>query len=78
MEILFPATAQRDRIEKKKIYETNGVNEYWLVDTLRREMSRISISPQGKYDSGRRLPIEPNAAISGVTRVSVSYRFFVV
>ena len=39
VEILSPATAQRDRIEKKKIYETNGVNEYWLVDTLRREIT---------------------------------------
>ncbi|MGE0822840.1 MAG: Uma2 family endonuclease [Candidatus Binatia bacterium] len=39
IEILSPATAQRDRTEKKAIYEENGVEEYWLVDTKRREVT---------------------------------------
>ena len=39
VEILSPATAQKDRTEKKSIYEENGVAEYWLVDTKRHEIT---------------------------------------
>ena len=35
-EVLSPSTAKRDKSEKKDIYETAGVEEYWIV------------SPQGK------------------------------
>ena len=31
VEVLSPATAARDQIEKKKAYERAGVREYWLV-----------------------------------------------
>jgi len=36
VEILSTTTAVRDRTEKKEIYERNGVEEYWLVDTDKR------------------------------------------
>lgn len=39
VEILSPATAQKDRTEKKAIYEENGVEEYWLVDAKRHEIT---------------------------------------
>ncbi|MBI4517935.1 MAG: Uma2 family endonuclease [Deltaproteobacteria bacterium] len=39
VEILSDPTARRDRTEKKQIYETNGVDEYWLVDPDRREVT---------------------------------------
>jgi Uma2 family endonuclease len=44
IEILSPATAQRDRTEKKSIYEENGVEEYWIVDTKRREVTMYTLS----------------------------------
>ena len=44
IEILSPATAQRDRTEKKTIYEENGVEEYWIVDTKRREVTVYNLS----------------------------------
>ena len=31
IEIISPSSAMRDRVHKKKIYERNGVKEYWLV-----------------------------------------------
>lgn len=31
VEVLSPATASRDHIAKRRIYETAGVREYWLV-----------------------------------------------
>jgi Uma2 family endonuclease len=53
VEIISPATARRDRIEKKRIYEANGVDEYWLVDPQRREITVFHLVG-GKYDDGNR------------------------
>jgi Uma2 family endonuclease len=53
VEILSPATARRDRIEKKRIYEANGVDEYWLVDPPRREITIFHLVG-AKYDDGNR------------------------
>lgn len=56
VEILSPATARRDRIEKKRIYEANGVEEYWLVDPYQREVTVFHLVG-GKYGAGRRVGI---------------------
>ncbi len=53
VEILSPATARRDRTEKKRVYETNGVDEYWLVDPHRREITVFHLTG-GRYDDGNR------------------------
>ena len=53
VEILSPATAQRDRIEKKKIYETNGVDELWLVDATKREVIVYRLN-DGKFGLAKR------------------------
>src|SRR6185369_5242145 len=38
VEILSPSTERKDRTVKKRIYDRNGVREYWLVDTEAREL----------------------------------------
>lgn len=48
VEILSAPTAARDRGEKKKIYERNGVDEYWLVDVDRGEIS-VFVLTAGQY-----------------------------
>ena len=53
VEILSPATARRDRTEKKRLYEMNGVEEYWLVDPDRREVTVFHLV-EGQYDAGKR------------------------
>src|SRR5712691_1622264 len=53
VEILSPATARRDRTEKKRLYEANGVEEYWLVDPDRREVVVFRLV-RGKYTPGTR------------------------
>ena len=74
VEILSPATARRDRIEKKKVYETNGIDEYWLVDPRQREITIFHLTA-GKYDAGRRfhsrqtLRSEVLAGFAVITRV---------
>ena len=53
VEILSPATAQRDRVEKKRIYEVNGVDEYWLMDSDRNEVTVFQLI-EGRYRPGKR------------------------
>ena len=48
VEILSTPTALRDRTEKKDIYERNGVDEYWLVDTDRQEVTVFRLV-NGRY-----------------------------
>jgi Uma2 family endonuclease len=42
IEILSPSSASRDRVEKSEIYAANGVDEYWIVDTKRRELTLLA------------------------------------
>lgn len=56
VEIVSPATANRDRIEKMRIYEANGVEEYWLVDPHRREVTVLHLIG-AKYGVGNRFEV---------------------
>jgi len=59
VEILSPTTAQRDRVEKKRIYEGNGVEEYWLVDPARREVTVFQLIA-GRYGPAKRFRAHQN------------------
>ena len=48
VETLSPSTAMRDRAEKKNIYETAGVEEYWIVSPQGRSVE-IYYLEDGKY-----------------------------
>lgn len=61
IEILSEPTAKRDRTEKKEIYERNGIDEYWLVDPDRREVTVFHLAG-GRYDTGAVLPSGPIAS----------------
>ncbi len=53
VEIVSPSTARRDRTDKKQLYATNGVREYWLVDPKKREITVLQLAG-ASYD-----PAEP-------------------
>ena len=38
VEILSPSTARQDRFTKRKLYQAEGVDTVWLVDTVRRSV----------------------------------------
>lgn len=59
VEILSPATAQRDRVEKKSIYEVNGVDEYWLLDSDRREVTVFQLIDR-RYAPAKRFRASQN------------------
>jgi len=51
VEILSPSTRARDRNQKKRIYERNGVRESWLVDPESRSVTRYVAQDQ-RFDQG--------------------------
>jgi Uma2 family endonuclease len=55
VEILSPGTASRDRGEKKGIYESNGVREYWLVDPRAERVKRFALGDDGRFGRGAAL-----------------------
>ena len=44
VEILSPSSIARDRVEKRAIYATNGVREYWIVDPQRRSIEIVPLA----------------------------------
>lgn len=52
-EVLSPGTARIDRIEKRRIYEQNGVREYVLVDSRTRSLQCFRLEGD-RFDAGRR------------------------
>jgi Uma2 family endonuclease len=47
IEILSPSTSLRDRTEKKKLYERNRVDEYWIVDPVHEEVTVLRLGKAG-------------------------------
>jgi Uma2 family endonuclease len=58
-EIISPGGRQRDRIEKKDLYEQYGVTEYWIVDPEAATVEVFSLGPRRQYElTGRYRPGE--------------------
>ena len=51
IEILSESTALKDTTTKKKLYEKNGVKEYWIVDTWTKSII-VYLLENGKYGDG--------------------------
>ena len=52
VEILSPATAQRDRTFKRTLYARHGVPEYWLVDPESETIEVLRLGPAGFRRAG--------------------------
>lgn len=50
VEILSPSTADRDRNEKRMLYQENGVAYYLLVDPIARTLAAYHRNAQGNYE----------------------------
>ncbi|MHC4896168.1 MAG: Uma2 family endonuclease [Planctomycetota bacterium] len=51
VEVLSPSTKRIDQEQKKRVYERNGVREYWLVDPVSRSVSVLFLTANG-YEEG--------------------------
>ena len=47
IEILSPATAERDRTYKKVLYARYGVSEYWIVDPGKKTIEVLTLKKEG-------------------------------
>ncbi len=54
VEILSPSTRKIDEEQKKRIYERNGVREYWLIDAGSRSLRQLVLTKRG-FGEGRML-----------------------
>jgi len=52
VEILSPSTKRIDREQKKRIYQRNGVREYWLIDPGSKSVRQLLLTDEG-FDQGR-------------------------
>ncbi len=52
VEILSPSTKRIDQEQKKRIYERNGVREYWLIDPISRSVRLLILTAKG-YNQDR-------------------------
>ncbi len=53
IEVLSPATAKKDRWDKKRLYEKHGVREYILADPEGRYVERYLLGEDGLFDRGK-------------------------
>lgn len=49
IEVLSPATAQRDRGDKFRLYERFGVREYWIADPTHKTLEVYVLDDDGHY-----------------------------
>ncbi len=49
IEVISPATASRDHIQKRRLYESAGVREYWLIDPTNRIVTLYCAGPDGNF-----------------------------
>lgn len=59
VEILSPATARRDKREKKMFYEKYGVKEYWIIDPVSKSIE-VYILKNAKYELDNVYTIYPD------------------
>jgi Uma2 family endonuclease len=64
VEVLSPSTESYDRIEKKRLYETYGVPEYWIVDP---KLHTVTIF---RLTDGRYVEIEAEAGVFHSTAIT--------
>jgi len=49
IEVLSPASARRDKVQKLSLYEQYGVREYWLVEPADEVLWVFRLQPSGLY-----------------------------
>jgi len=63
VEILSPSTRRRDEVLKRRLYERNAVDEYWVVDPKLKTV-KIHRLVEGKYQKAAELSLEDGAVLT--------------
>ncbi len=50
IEILSPSTEHNDLVRKKRLYESSGVREYWVVDPFEHRVDQFVLNSQNQFE----------------------------
>jgi Uma2 family endonuclease len=73
LEILSPATAERDRTLKKTLYARSGVKEFWIVDPITKTIEVFSLAHQG-YQLFKRFKIAQKLRSPTLAHLEITLR----
>lgn len=74
IEVISPATAARDRVQKRDLYERSGVREYWVLDPDGRRLTIHRLdSSAGRYTTPESARAEGAASPRAVPGVSIDW-----
>jgi len=51
IEILSPSSVENDQVLKRRVYESAGVPEYWIVDPCEHTITQLVRGAQGSYEA---------------------------
>jgi Uma2 family endonuclease len=71
VEVISPATARKDRWEKKDLYERSGVLEYILVDPDGEYAERYFLEEGGRFDRGEVFSLEGILLLRSIEQVGI-------
>lgn len=71
-EVLSPATATRDHLEKKRVYERAGVREYWLVHPTDRLLT-LYRRQEGAFAGPEILPLSSTTELTALAGLAVRW-----
>ncbi|MEW6712745.1 MAG: Uma2 family endonuclease [Candidatus Riflebacteria bacterium] len=74
VEILSPSSASRDHIKKRRLYEENGVREYWLVDPTNRIITVYSLGKNGKFTASQVYDAEAEITSTAFPEMKIDFK----
>ena len=72
VEVLSPKSASRDQIEKRRIYERHGVQEYWLVHPTDRILTIYRLQ-NGEYGKPDIFALQGSTPVSVLPDISIDW-----
>lgn len=76
VEVLSPATASRDQVTKRALYEAEGVREYWLVHPIDRILTRYRLGAEGRYGAAEIMEMTGRTAIEALPGLEIDWDLF--
>ncbi len=74
VEIISPSSASHDHIKKRRLYEENGVREYWLVDPTNRIITVYSLSKNGKFAASQVYDAEASITSTAFPEMKIDFK----